>query len=160
MHKHLHALILPEVVVQVLVHGFRLTLAQVVHGETQRLLVVLHELRLRGVGGAVDARGQGVGHGLAVGVLFYVDSAHHHGARLGALGRLQALLILAPLAAHEVERTEAQHNGLLKARHIHAHEADRGEVVDTAHLLFILGQGYAELIPADGGRVAVAQLHP
>ena len=124
MNEHLQALVLAQVVVQVLIDGLRLALTQVADGQTEGLLVVLDELRLVGVGGAADARRQGVGHGLAVGVLLNVDGAHLHRSRLGAGGRHQALLVLAPLAAHEVEASEAQHDRLFEAGEEHTHEAD------------------------------------
>ena len=59
---------------------------------------------------------------------------------------------------HQVEAAEAQRDGALEASEEHAHEADAGEVVDGAHLVFPLLQGDAVLIPAHGERVAVAQL--
>ena len=159
MDEHLQPLILAQVVVQVLIDGLRLALAQVPHRQTEGLLVVLHQLRLVGVGGTADARRQGVGHGLTVGILLDVDGTHLHRTRLGTSGRQKALLVLAPLATHQVETTEAQHDGLLETSEVHTHETDAGEVVDVAHPLLTLGQGDAELIPAHGQRVAVAQLH-
>ena len=157
VYEHLQAFVLAQVEVGVLIDGLRLALRQVLHRQAERLLVVLDELRLRGVGGAADAWRQGVGHGLAVGVLLDIHGAHLHGARLGADGRQQALLVLSPLAAHQVEASETQHDGLLEACEEHAHEADGGEVVDAAHLVLALGQRYAELVPAHGDGVAVAQ---
>ena len=159
MDEHLQPLILAQVVVQVLIDGLRLALTQVPHRQAEGLLVVLHQLRLVGVGGTADARRQGVGYRLTVGILLDVDGTHLHRTRLGSSGRQEALLILAPLATHQVETAEAQHDGFLESREVHTHETDAGEVVDIAHPLLALGQGDAELIPAHGQRVAVAQLH-
>ena len=158
MYEHLQATVAAEVEVGVLIDGLRLVLRQVLHRQAERLLIILGELGLRWVGGTADARGQHVGHGLALGVLLDVDGTHLEHARLCAGRGLQVLLILAPFAAHEVERSEAQHDGLLESGEEHAHEADGGEVVDGSHLLLILGERYAILIPTDGERVAVAQL--
>ena len=160
MHEHLQALVLPQVVVEVLIDGLRLALTEVVNGEAERLLVVLDELWLVRVGSTTDTRRQRVGHGLAVGVLLNVDGTHLHRSRLGTGSRLQALPILPPLAAHQVEAAEAEHDGVLETGHEHTHEADAGEVADATHTLFVLRQGDAELIPAYGGRVTIAQLHP
>ena len=158
MDKHLQALVLAQVLVGVLVDGLRLVLAQVLGHQAESLLVVLDQLGRTGVGGTRDARRQHVGHGLAVGVLLNVHGTYFHETRLGSGGRLQALLVLPPLAAHQVERTEAQHDGAAEAREEHTHEADAGEVVDGAFLLLVLGEGDAILIPAHGHGVAIAQL--
>ena len=160
MDEHLQALVLTQVEVGVLVDALRLTLSQVAHRQTEGLLVVLDELRLRGVSGTVDARRQGIGHGLAVGILLDVDGTHHHRSRLGTGSRLQTLLVLAPFAAHQVERAEAQHDRFLETGEVHTYETDGGEVVDSADLVPAFSQRDAELVPADGGGVAVAQLHP
>ena len=100
VYKHLQTLVLTQIEVRVLVDGFRLTLCEVLHDETERLLVVLNKLRLAGVSSTADAWRQGVGHWLAVCILFDVHSAHLHRARLSTYGCLQALLVLTPLATH------------------------------------------------------------
>ena len=156
--EHLQPLVLAQVEVGVAIDGLRLILREVLHREAQRLLVVLGELLLVGVGHSGDARWQHIGHGLALGVLLHVHSAHLQRSRLGGGTGLQVLLVLSPLAFHQVEAAEAQRNGLLEAREEHAHEADAGEVVDGTHLALPLLQRHTILIPSDGEGVAVAQL--
>ena len=157
MHKHLHALILPQVVAGILIDGLRLTRTQVFHPHVQGLLIVLHQLWLRGVGSTTDAWRQDVVHWLFVVVLLDVDSTHLHRSRLHAVG--EVLLVDTPFASHQVKTAEAQHDGLLEIGHEHTHEADAGEVVDAALLAFVLGDGNAELEPVDTRRIAIAQSH-
>ena len=156
--KHLQPLVLAKVDVDVLIDGLRLVLAQILHHQAKGLLVVLGELWLVGVGHTRDARRQHVGHGLALGVLLDVDGAHLQGARLGAGAGLQVLLVLAPCAAHQVERAETQHDVLFESGQEHTHEADGGEVVDGAFALLVGREGDAVLIPAHGDAVVIAQL--
>ena len=158
VHIHLQTLVLAQVEVGVLVDGLRLVLRQVLHHQAERLLVVLRQLRLRGVGSTADARRQHVGHRLALSVLLNVDGAGLQQTRLGAGTGLQVLLVLAPLAADQVETAEAKHHRLLEASEEHTHETNRGKVVDSAYLLFPFAQRHTVLIPAHGERVAVAQL--
>ena len=47
----------------------------------------------------------------------------------------------------EVERGEAQDDGIFKVRHIHTHEANAREVGDAAHVLLVFLHGNAEQIP-------------
>ena len=84
MHKHLYVLVLAQVQMGGLIHSLRLVLAQVLHRETECLLVVLSELRLTGVGSTIDARRQYVGHRGALCVLLYVDGAHLQQTGLGS----------------------------------------------------------------------------
>ena len=158
MDEHLHTLVLPEVERGFLIDGLRLSRLHVRHDHIQGLLVVLHQLRLRGVGGTADARGQHVVHGSLVVVLLDVHRTHREGAGLRG-GGVQVLLVDTPLATHEVEAAEAEHDGLLESRHEHTHEAHAGEVVDRPHAVHIFHQGDAELIPVDARRVAITQFH-
>ena len=158
MDKHLHVLVAAQVEVGVFIDRLRLVLAQVLDHQAESLLIVLGQLGLRGVGGSGDAWRQYVGHGLAVGVLLDVDGTHLQHASLGSGRRHEVLLVLPPLAAHQVERSESQHDRLLESCEEHAHEAYAGEVVDAAYLLLVLSQRHTILIPAHGDRVAVAQL--
>ena len=73
MHKHLQSLVLSQVEVGVLIHRLCLTLGQLLYDESQCLLVVLHELRLRGVGHTTYSRRQHIVHRQLVGVLLDVD---------------------------------------------------------------------------------------
>lgn len=70
------------------------------------------------------------------------------------------LLIYAPLATYQVERTETQYDRLLEARHKHTHKAHTGKIADATHLAFVLGKGDAELVPVNAGGIAVTQLDP
>ena len=158
VYEHLQVVVLPQVQVGILVDGLRLVLAEVLHDKAECLFVLLGELWLVGVADAGDAWWQDVSHGLALGVLLHVDSTHLQHTRLCAGACLQALLVLSPSAAHEVERTEAQHDVLFEAGEEHTHETDGGEVVDAAVLRVILGKRYAVLVPTHGARVTVAQL--
>ena len=54
MYEHLHALVLAQVVVGILIDGLRLLWTQVLHHDIQGLFVVLDQLRLRGVGHTTD----------------------------------------------------------------------------------------------------------
>ena len=98
---------------------------------------------------------QHVVDGAAVVVLLDVDGTDIHGAAIG--GTRQLLLILAPLAAHQVEGTEAEHDGLAELGEEHAHKADAGEVADATHAVLVFAQRDAELVPLDRFLVAVAQ---
>ena len=158
VYEHLHVLILAEVEASIAIDGLRLTLLQVLHHHVERLLVALHKLWLRGVGDTADTWGQHIVHGLFVVALLDVHGTDLEHAAFRCR-RVETLLVDAPLATDEVQGTEAQHDGLLESRHEHAHEADTGEVVDTALLVFILRDGDAELIPVHTRRIAVAELH-
>ena len=153
--EHLDALVLAQVERGVAIDGLRLAVAQVVHGQGQCLLVALHELRLRGVGVASDARRQHVVHGSLVVVFLDVHCAHHHFSGLG--GVVEVLLIDAPFAAHQVERAEAHDDWVLEIREEHTHEANRREVANAAHPVRRLGERDAELIPSHSAVLSVAQ---
>ena len=153
MGEHLYALILPEVEVGVLVDGLGRARAEVGDGHGERLLVALDELGLCGVLLTTDARRQDVVDGLLVVVLLDTDGADGHLSRLGTAG--ERLFVDAPFAAHEVERTEAQHDGLFEVGAEHAHEAYAGEAADRAHLPLEVLDGDAELIPGRLLRVVV-----
>ena len=157
VNEHLQTLVLSEVERCVLVH--RLCLAGAERGDAHRecLLVVLHELRLRWVLSALDARRQDIVDRLLVVVLLDVHGAHHELARSGSRV-VEVLLVDAPLTTHEVERSEAQHDRMLEACEEHTHEAHRGEVVDSTELLLVVAQRYAELVPVDRFCLVVAQL--
>ena len=155
--EHLHALVLSEVERRVLVHPLRLPVAEVLHHHVEGLLVTLHELWLRRVGDACDARGKDVVHWCLVVALLDVHCTHLERTRLRTVR--QTLPVHTPLPSHEVERTESQHDGLLESCEEHTHEPDACEVVDGAFLALILLQRDTELIPVDACRVTVAQLH-
>ena len=157
MHKHLHTTILAKVERSVFIHGLRLVMAQLFNVQCQRLLVALNQLWLCGVLGARDARWQHIVYGLLVVVLFNVYRAHAQFARLCGRG-VEHLVIHTPFATHQVEVAKAQHDGALKACEEHAHEADRGEIVDAAHLLFKVGQRYTKLVPRYLFGIVVTQL--
>ena len=128
------------------------------HHHIQGLLIVLHQLRLRGVCGTADAWRQHVVHRNLIIVLLDVDSAHGEGG--GLCGRsVQALLIDTPLATHEVETSEAEHDRFLETRHKHSHEAHAGKVIDSALAPHVFCQRDTELIPVDARRIAIAQFH-
>ena len=157
MHKHLHALILPEVEGGVLVHSLRLAVTEVFDVHRQRLLVALYKLGLRGVLCSADAGRQHIIDGRLVVVLLNVDSTHRHLALLWSRG-IERLVIHAPLAIDEVEIAKAQNDGLLEACEEHTHETYGCEIADAAHTLLIVAQGYAELVPCDMVGLAVSQL--
>ena len=157
VHEHLQAFVLSEVERCVLVHRLRLACAERGYAHRECLLVVLNELWLRGVLSALDARRQDIVDGLLVVVLLDIHGTHHEFARRRSRV-VEVLLVDAPLATHEVERTEAQHDRMLEAGEEHTHEAHGCEVVDCAELLLILAQRDAELVPVDGLCLVVAQL--
>ena len=158
VNKHLQTLILSQVQVLVLIDRLRLVLREVLHRKAQRLLVALCKLRLVGVGHSGDAWRQHISHRLTVCVFLYVDGTHLQHARLGSCRSHEVLLILSPLATHQVERAETQHDRLLESSQEHAHIANAGEVADRTDLIVIFSQWDAILIPAHGDRVAIAQL--
>ena len=157
MHKHLHVFVLAQVEVDIAIHGFRLAMLQFLHHHVQRLLVVLYQLWLRWVGYTTDAWRQHVVHRCLVVVLLDVYSTHLQHTTLGPI--TQALLVDTPLAAHQVERTKAQHDRFLESRQEHTHKAHAGKVADRAHLALIFSQRYTELIPVNAGGIAIAQFY-
>ena len=158
MDEHLHVLILAEVHIHVPIDGLRLLLLQLLHHHVQGLFVTLHELGLGRIGSPADAWWQHVVHGLLVVVLLDVHGTHLHHTTLGNRST-QTLFIRSPHATYQVERAEAQHDGLLETREEHTHETDASEVVDAAHLPFILHHGDTELIPVHTRGVAITELH-
>ena len=156
--EHLHLLVLAQVETGVAIHGLRLTSLQILHHHVEGLFVGLYELGLRGVGYSRDTRRQHIVYRLLVVILLDVYSTYLEKAALSRRGA-QTLLVDAPLATHKVERTETQHDGFLEARHEHAHESDRGKVVDRTHLALVLRERNTELVPVDVGGVAIAQLY-
>ena len=156
--EHLHPFVLPQVERGILIDSLRLSMLHIPHHHIQGLLIVLHQLRLGGVCGTADAWRQHVVHRNLIIVLLDVDSAHGEGG--GLCGRsVQALLIDTPLATHEVETSEAEHDRFLETRHKHSHEAHAGEVVDSALAPHVFCQRDTELIPVDTRRIAIAQFH-
>ena len=156
MHEHLDVLVLAQVERGILIHGLRLSVAQIANHHRQRLLVALYELRLRRVGIATDARWQYIVDGCHVVVLLDVHSTDSHLTRLRAT-IVKTLLVDAPIATHEEQRTEAHHHGMLETGEEHTHEAYRREVVDGTHALLVVVERDAELIPCDATVLAVTQ---
>ena len=153
--KHLQVLVLPHIEGGIAVDGLRLAMRQVVHHQAQRLLVVLGELWLRGVGDTGNARRQHIVDGAAVVVFLDVDGTDFHGAAVTRSRQL--LIVVTPLAAHQVERAETQHDGFAELGEEHTHEADAGEVADATLAILVGAQWDAELVPLDGFLVAIAQ---
>ena len=148
MYEHLDAFVLAHVDGRVLIDGFSLTIRQVRDHHIERLLVALDELRLGGVGIATYSGRQHIVHGKLVVVLLDVDGADRETSRLRSRV-VDVLLVDAPLAIHQLERSESEHDGMLEAREEHAHEADGGEVVDGTHAALVVVDGDAELIPGN-----------
>ena len=67
------------------------------------------------------------------------------------------MCVVAPFPFYEIEVGETNYDGFFEACHVHAHEADAGEVIDGAFLVLILLNGNAELVPCGILLVAVAQ---
>ena len=155
MHVHLQVLILAQVKVRGAIDGLRLSLRQVLHNHTQRLLVSLGELWLRGVCHTRDAWWHDVVDRTSVVVLLDVHGADLHQT---AVRRSRELLVIdAPFSTHQVKTAESQHDGLLELCQEHTHKADAGEVADAPYPVVILRQGDAELVPLHGFLVAIAQ---
>ena len=158
MHKHLQSLVLSQVEVGVLIHRLCLTLGQLLYDESQCLLVVLHELRLRGVGHTTYSRRQHIVHRQLVGVLLDVDiCCFEFAGGCGGCSR-EVLLVCAPFATHEVKATESQHYRFLPSREEHSHESYARQVADRSHF-FAVGriEWNAEFIPLHVLLVSVAQ---
>ena len=146
--EHLQVLVAAEVERCVLVDGACIVGGQLLHGDGQCLLVVLQHLVLPGVDDAADAGRYDVVDGLFLVVLLKAHGrGAHRAAHVGRLAGVEALVVGAPLGVHEVERGEAQHDGIFKVRHIHTHEANAREVGDAAHVLLVFLHGNAEQIP-------------
>ena len=69
------------------------------------------------------------------------------------------MLVDTPFTTHQVEASEAQHDGTLELRHEHAHETDAREIADATLTFLVLLDGDAELVPLHGGGVTIAQAH-
>ncbi len=158
--EHLQALVGAQVEACVAIHAAGVAGLQALHLHLHRLLVELRDLRLARVDDAAHARRQHVVHRLAARVLLDVHRVDVDGAvGRSVAAQVQVIVVVAPLAAHQLEGGEAQVGGLLEAGHEHAHEANGGEVVDRAHLFLIVAQGNVELIPRDLLLLAVAGGH-
>ena len=155
MHIHLQMTILAKIQRSVAIDALRLALRQVLHHHAQCLLVGLRQLRLRGVCDTGDAWRQHVVDRFLVVVLLDVDGTNLQRTAVQPVG--ERLLIDAPFATHQVQAAEAQHDGLAELGEEHTHETDAGEVADATHTVFRLVEGYAELVPAHGFLLAVAQ---
>ena len=155
MDEHLHVAVEAQVEGGVAVDGLRLAAGEILHHHVEGLLVGLGELGLRGVGDARDARRQHVVDGAFVVVFLNIDGTDLQRTAVGAGG--QGLVVDAPLATHQFEGTEAQHDGALELSKEHAHEADAGKVGDATFATGVLRQGDAELIPLHRLMAAVAQ---
>ena len=81
MCEHLDALVLAEIEGGVLIDCLRLARAQAVDRHSQSLLVALHELRLRRILLARDARRENIVDRHLVGVFLDAHSADGHRAR-------------------------------------------------------------------------------
>ena len=155
--KHLQVLVAAEVERCILVDGTCIVGGQLLHGDGQCLLVVLQHLVLPRVDDAADAGRYDVVDGLFLVVLLKAHGrSAHRAAHVGGLAGVEALLVGAPLGVHEVERCEAQDDGIFKVRHIHTHEANARKVGDAAHILLVFLHGNAEQIPHRLLRHAVA----
>ena len=147
MGKHLDALILAQIKGRILVNRLRLACAHILDHQTQRLLVRLNQLRLTRILFALDTRRQDIVDRCLLAVLFQTHAACVEGSATGCTKRL---VIGTPLAHHEVEGTETQHDRFLETGEEHTHEADAGEIVDVALTALKLIDRYTELIPGNG----------
>ena len=153
-------LVLSHVIRTVLIYRACVAGSQVTCNQTQRLFVVLNQLRLVGVCDTADAGRQHVVYGSLVGVLFYADVAHLQGTAAGrSLTSIEWLLVGTPVALNHVERSKTQDNIFLEVGQEQTHEADAGKVVDVTLLALVVRQRYAEQVPLTFLRIAVAQLH-
>ena len=154
--EHLQPAILAQVEGGVLVHTLRLAGAEVVDHDVEGLLIVFHQLGLGGVLHTRDARREDIVDGGLVVVLLDIHGTHRHISRVGGTGG-EVLRIHTPLAAHQVETAEPEHDGFLELREEHTDEADGGEVADGAYPLLIPVERYAELVPCHLVGLAIAQ---
>ena len=161
MDIHLHMLIPAQIQVRLVIYGPRLVRLQSRNLQTHCLLVVLSQLRLRGVQHTRDARRHGIVHRHAVAVLLDVHRCHHHAtAHLRSLvhRREYRLVVAAPCAADKLHCSQTHDHRFAESRHVDTHEAQRGEVAYASHHLLVAVDGHAELIPVHRLRIAVAQL--
>ena len=137
MHEHLHPFVMAQVDGGLLIHRFRLIGLQVGGNHLQRLLVALHQLGLRGIGDTGDSWRQHVVHRLLIVVLLDVHGTHVQHTTLGAT-RVETVFVETPFAAHQIQTTEAEYDGLLETRHEHTHEPDAGKVADATLLASVI----------------------
>ena len=69
---------------------------------------------------------------------------------------VQVILVVTPFTVHQLKSGKTQVRGVPESRHENAHEANRREVLNRAHLLLIVKQGYGELIPCGSLGIAIA----
>ena len=148
MGKHLDALVLAEIEGRVLIYRLCLAMGQILHHQTQSLLVCLDKLWLRWVLLAADTRRKHIVDRCLLGIFLQTDCTRLQGS---ATGCTQRLVVGTPFAVHQVERTETEHDRLLEVGEEHSHEADAGEIVDVSLALLKLIHRNAELIPGNRG---------
>ena len=162
VHMHLQTLVDAQVVACVLVHGTCVAGTQTFHFKSHRLLVELRHLRLTGVDDSCNSGWQHVVHRRAAGVLLNVYRLHiqlctgiHHCPQ-----RVEVFVVVAPLAAHQVQRRQTQVGLVAEAGQVQAHEADGLEVAYRAHRLHgstVAAKRYLKLIPRYLLRLTVAK---
>ena len=166
MNEHLQVLVVTHVVGGVLIYGTCVAERQVVHAQYHSLFVLCNQLCLTRVGLTADTRRQNIVHRRTVTVLLDVHVLHIHqrctGRRvvvvvLRALVAVQTLVVVSPLAANQIQTTEAQVHLFLAACEVQTRETYRLEVTDRTHALRVVAlQWDLELIPCHRLCLAVA----
>ena len=146
MGKHLDALILTQVEGGILVNRLGLTGTQILDHKAQRLFILLHQLRLRRVLSTTDARRKHIVDRSFLGI--FLD-AHRTCFQRTTIGSTERLVVSTPGATYQIQSSETHHDRFLKIGKEHTHKADAGEVIDIAHLRFILIYRDTELVPGD-----------
>ena len=158
VNEQLQVLVLPHIVVTVLEYRTGVAWREVLGDERQRLLVLLDELCLRGVGDTAYSRRQHIVDGLLLVVFLDVHRSHFQGCTHGGcLTAVERLFVGSPVCLHQVECGKSEDDGFLEAREVHSDESYGGEVRDASLRTLILFQRNTELEPALCPLVAIAQ---
>ena len=157
VHKKLKVFVAAQVELRVLVDRSCISAREVFDGKRKRLLIVFKHLFLSRFQTATNAWRKHVVDRRFLVVFFKVYGTHHHLSRLSAeTSGVEWLFVVAPFSAHQIERCQTQHGGLVEARHKHTHKANGREVADVAKPSFVLFNGDAEEVPFCFGCLAVS----
>ena len=149
MDKHLQALVGSQVKVGVAIHTTGIASVKIFNRKLHGLLVELCDLGLTAINDTGHTGRQHIVHRLTRGILLDVDSIDTDStvSRL-ITAQVEVVLVVTPLAAHQLNRSKSQVSGGTESRHEHTHETYRREVLDIAHLTLVINQRDGELVPS------------
>ena len=149
MNKHLQALVGSQVKVGVAIHTTGIASVKIFNRELHGLLVKLGDLGLTTINNTGHTGRQHIVHRLTRSVFLDIDSidTDRTVSRL-VTTQVEVVLVVAPLAAHQFDRSKSQVCSGTESRHEHTHETNRREVLDIAHLTLVTNQRDGELVPS------------